>query len=45
MKYDENKNLWEIDSKIYLTDEELKEYINRIFEDKNGDKENENKSR
>lgn len=45
MKYDENKKLWEIDSKIYLTDEELKEYINRIFEDKNGDKENENKSR
>ena len=34
MKYDENKNLWEIDSKIYLTDEEFQQYINTIFEDK-----------
>lgn len=34
MKYNKESHLWEIDSKIYLTDEEFQEYINSIFEDK-----------
>ena len=35
MVYNKETHLWEIDSKIYLTDEEFQEYINTIFEDKN----------
>ena len=34
MIYIKETNLWEIDSKIYLTDEEFQQYINTIFEDK-----------
>ena len=34
MIYNKETNLWEIDSKIYLTDEEFQQYINTIFEDK-----------
>lgn len=34
MVYNKETHLWEIDSKIYLTDEEFQEYINTIFEDK-----------
>lgn len=34
MIYNKETNLWEIDSKIYLTDEEFQQYINNIFEDK-----------
>ena len=46
MIYNKETNLWEIDSKIYLTDEEFQQYINTIFEDENkGVKEDENKSR
>ena len=35
MIYNKETNLWEIDSKIYLSDEEFQQYINTIFEDKN----------
>lgn len=34
MVYNKETHLWEIDSKIYLTDEEFQEYINSIFEEK-----------
>ena len=34
MIYNKETKLWEIDSKIYLTDEEFQQYINTIFEDK-----------
>ena len=34
MIYNKETNLWEIDSKIYLTNEEFQQYINTIFEDK-----------
>ena len=34
MIYNKETNLWEIDSKIYLTDEEFQQYINTIFKDK-----------
>ena len=34
MIYNKETNLWEVDSKIYLTDEEFQQYINTIFEDK-----------
>ena len=34
MIYNKETKLWEVDSKIYLTDEEFQQYINTIFEDK-----------
>lgn len=34
MIYNKETKLWEINSKIYLTDEEFQEYINSIFEEK-----------